>query len=97
MSSIGLRFCIIGLRRIVRSIIRACVICRRHNSKTSCQIQGQLPPKRVNPGAVFERVGVDYAGPIKYGHVRKPVVVKAYICVFVSLTVKAVHLEIVSM
>ena len=27
---------------------------------------------------------------------RKPVVVKAYICIFVSLTVKAVHLEVVS-
>lgn len=28
--------------------------------------------------------------------VRKPTVVKAYICVFTSLTVKAVHLEVVS-
>jgi len=46
---------------------------------------------------VFENVGVDYAGPIqiKYGHVRKPTIVKAYICVFVSLSVKAVHLELV--
>ncbi len=33
----------------------------------------------------------------KYGRVRKPVLVKAYIiCVFVSLTVKAVHLELVT-
>ena len=38
---------------------------------------------------------MDYAGPIriKFWHVRKPVVI---ICVFVSLSVKAVHLEIVS-
>lgn len=98
MNSMGLRFRIIGLRRVVRSIIRACIICKRHTSKTSCQIQGQLPPERVNPGSVFERVGVDYAGPVNimYGHIRKPVVVKAYICVFVSLAVKAVHLEVVS-
>ena len=43
-------------------------------------------------------MGVDYAGPlyIKYGYVRKPTVVKAYMCVFVSLSVKAVHLELVS-
>lgn len=33
---------------------------------------------------------------IKYGHVCKPTIVKAYICVFVSLTVKAVHLELVT-
>ena len=33
---------------------------------------------------------------IKYGHVRKPVIVKSYVCVFVSLSVKAAHLELVS-
>ena len=59
---------------------------------------GQLPIERVTPGPVFDKVGVDYAGPVlvKYGHVHKPTVVKAYICVFVSLTVKGVHLELVS-
>lgn len=33
---------------------------------------------------------------VKYDMVRKPSVVKSYICVFVSLTVKAVHLEAVT-
>ena len=47
---------------------------------------------------MFDTVGVDFAGPIsvKSGPTRKPTVVKSYICVFVSLTVKAVHLESVS-
>ena len=59
---------------------------------------GQLPIERVTPDVVFDRVGVDYAGPIyvKYGYVRKPTVVKAYVCIFVSLSVRAVHLELVS-
>ena len=59
---------------------------------------GQLPIERITPDIVFENVGIDYAGLIyiKYGHVHKPTVVKAYICVFVSLSVKAIHLEIVS-
>ena len=59
---------------------------------------GQLPLERVTPDIVFENVGIDYAGPlyIKHGHVRKPTVVKAYVCVFVSLSVKAVHLELAS-
>ena len=59
---------------------------------------GQLPPERITPGSVFDKVGIDYAGPvlIKYGYVRKPTIVKAYICVFVSLSVKAVHLELVT-
>ena len=59
---------------------------------------GQLPTERLAAGPVFDNVGVDYAGPvyIKYGFVRKPTIVKAYVCVFVSLSVKAVHLELVS-
>ena len=61
-------------------------------------MMGQLPLERVTPGPVFEKVGVDYAGPflVKYGMVCKPTLFKAYICIFVSLTVKAVHLEAVS-
>ena len=62
---------------------------------------GQLPIERVTPDLVFDKVDVDYAGPfhLKYGHVRKPTVVKklkSYAGVFVSLSVKAVHLELVS-
>ena len=59
---------------------------------------GQLPLERITPGLVFEKVGVDYAGPlyVKSGMVRRTTTVKAYICLFVSLSVKAVHLEIVS-
>ena len=59
---------------------------------------GQLPFERVTPDLVFSRVGVDYAGPvlIKLGHIRKPTLIKAYIAVFVSLSVKAVHIELVS-
>ena len=47
---------------------------------------------------MFDQTGVDYAGPvyIKYGYVCKPTVIKAYVCVFVSLSVKVVHLELVS-
>ena len=47
---------------------------------------------------VFDWVSVDYTCliQIKYGYVRKPVIVEAYLCVFVSLSVKAVHLEVVS-
>ena len=57
-----------------------------------------LPTSSVTPGQVFEEVGIDFAGPVftKYGHAQKPVIVKSYISVFVSLSVKAVYLELVS-
>ena len=96
MASLCRRYHVIGFRKAVRSITRKCITCRRTTIKPRNQMLGQLPSERVTPGSVFENV--DYAGPfhIKYGHVRKPTIVKAYVCLFVSLTVKAVHLETVS-
>ena len=93
--SLNRRFHVVYLRKAVRAITRQCGICRRQTAKPQ---RGQLPLERVTPGSVFEKVGVDYAGPlkVKYGMVRKTPVVKAYVCVFVSLAVKAVHLEVVS-
>ena len=97
-SSLGRRFHIVGQRNAVRSITRACVVCRRTSARPQPQIMGQLPIERVTPGIVFENVGIDYAGPvyIKLGRVRKPTLVKAYICLFVAMSVKAVHLELIS-
>ena len=97
-ASLNRRFHIVYLPKTVRSITRQCITCRRRAIKPRPQMMGQLPLERVTPGCVFEKVGVDYAGPflIKYGMVRKPTLVKAYACIFVSLAVKAVHLEVVS-
>ena len=97
-SSLSQKFHIVGARKTIRSITRQCVTCRRHSIKPQAQLLGQLPAERVSPTPPFEKSGVDYAGPfqIKYGHVRKPTVVKTYVCVFVCLSVKAVHLELVS-
>jgi hypothetical protein len=44
------------------------------------------------PGSVFVNVGVDYTGSFD----TEPTIIKAYVCVFVCLSVKAVHLESVS-
>ena len=97
-SSLNRRFHIIGQRKAVHSVTRACVPCRRTTVKPQPQLMGQLPVERVTPGIVFEQVGVNYAGHVylKLGHVRKPTIVKLYICIFVNFVVKAVHIELVS-
>ena len=89
---------ITGCRKTLRSITRGCITCRHTSARPQPQMLGQLPIERITPRPVFDQTGVDYAGPvyIKYGYVRKPTVIKAYVCVFVSLSVKAVHLELVS-
>ncbi len=96
-ASLSRRFHIVGGHNAIRSVTRSCVTCRR-SAKPRPQMMGQLPAERITPDAVFSRVGLDYAGPvyIKQGSIRTPVMVKAYVCVFVSLSVKAVHIEVVS-
>ena len=61
-------------------------------------MMGQLSLVHVTPGPVFEKVGVDYAVLflVNNGKVQMLTLVKAYMCVFISLTMKAVHLEAVS-
>ena len=59
---------------------------------------GQLAFEEVSPDLPFSKVGMDYTGPfyIKLGCVRRPTIVKVYACLFVSLLVKDVHIEVVS-
>jgi len=92
--SLNQRYHIIGSRKAVRLVTRSCVICRRASARPQTQMFGQLPVERVSPDLVFDKVGVDYAGPflMKFGSVRKPTLVKTYACIFVILSVKAVHL-----
>ena len=62
---------IISARRVVRKLIRECVVCKRTSPKIATQLMGQLPSARVLPTFANERVSVDYAGPftLKIGSV----------------------------
>lgn len=57
-----------------------------------------LPADRVQPSKAFLHTGVDFAGPIKIRARagRCKITEKAYICVFVCMVTKAVHLEVVA-
>ncbi len=54
---------------------------------------GQLPPERLQPTVPFTYVGIDWT---KRGNPCKPTLVKVYVCIFVCLSTKAVHIEISS-
>lgn len=92
------RYHIVGGCKVIRSVIRECIVCHNYSTRPQPQILGQPPTEHVTPGPVFDQVGVDYAGPVvlKYGYIRKTTIVKAYICIFVSLTVNAVQVDFVS-
>ncbi|GFU60126.1 integrase catalytic domain-containing protein [Trichonephila clavipes] len=85
-------------RSTVRREIKRCIECCRFNSKPSYPKMGDLPKQRITQTRPFEIVGIDFAGPIltKCQHLRKANKFKSYICLFICLATKAVHLELVS-
>ena len=57
-----------------------------------------LPKARVSQLSAFSTVGIDFTGPLEISssHRKNASVVKAYVCIFVCFTVKAVHLELIT-
>ena len=98
LSYTGSHLHILGARKLSRKICSQCKTCRRLAPRWSTQMMAELPAERVTPAMAFTHTGMDFAGPfsIKMGHVRKPVILQAYLCIFVCLTFKAVHIEVVS-
>ncbi|OXA44497.1 uncharacterized protein LOC110857830 [Folsomia candida] len=58
------RFWILGGRKAMKRIIRACPNCRRNDVRPLCVEPSALPTNRVTPGEVYETTGVDLAGPV---------------------------------
>ena len=81
----------------VRKVVRSCLQCARYAARTPTQLMGVLPPARVRPSPPFQSSGVDYAGPISVRLIksRGKDTLKSYICVFVCMATRAVHLELV--
>ncbi|GFU89674.1 integrase catalytic domain-containing protein [Trichonephila clavipes] len=58
---------------------------------------GDLPKERITPDKVFNSTGIDLCGPfIKNKCQRKGPEIKVYVCIFICLVTKAIHLEIIS-
>ncbi|XP_063392620.1 uncharacterized protein LOC134678100 [Cydia fagiglandana] len=70
----------------------------RFNASTQAPFMADLPADRVTAARAFSGVATDFAGPywVKSSHLRNAKSLKAYLCVFVCLGTKAVHLELVS-
>ena len=98
MSIVNRKFWIISGTQLANTIIHKCLQCFKYSAKSSQQIMGNLPLVRLNISRPFKHSGVDYAGPlnIKSSTLRSTVITKGYICLFVCMVTKAIHLEAVS-
>ncbi|XP_053596241.1 uncharacterized protein LOC128668099 [Microplitis demolitor] len=85
-------------RNITRKIIYRCITCFRAKPRAADHVMGILPEPRVTPSRPFLRVGVDYCGPlyIKEKRFRNRSRLKVYVAIYVCMSTKAVHLELVS-
>lgn len=56
MASLNNRYHILNCRKLVCSITRGCVICRKLTTRPSPQMTGQLPIECLTPGPVFDKI-----------------------------------------
>ncbi|XP_033763439.1 uncharacterized protein LOC117344719 [Pecten maximus] len=89
---------VIGAKRLVSSIIHACVTCRKLRRKLECQKMAKLPEFRTQPTPPFTYVGVDTFGPWEVS-TRKTrggaANAKRWAILFTCMTSRAVHIELV--
>lgn len=92
------QYYIFSIKSLIRKRVWSCVRCFKMRAKPDNPFMADLPWSRVSQGRPFLTVGVDFAGPytIKLSQRRNSPTSKAYLCVFVCMAVKAVHLELVS-
>ena len=87
------KFWIIKGRRLVKEVVKSCMVCKLAKPKKMDVLFGQLPSDRVIPQTPFSVVGIDFTGPL-YVY-QNDDCKKMYICLFTCSTTRAVHLELV--
>ncbi|XP_074099941.1 uncharacterized protein LOC141528018 [Cotesia typhae] len=85
-------------RNITRKIIHQCLTCFQAKPRMADHIMGNLPAYRVSLARPFLRVGIDYCGPLymKEKRYRNRQKLKVYVAVYICISTKAVHLELVT-
>lgn len=91
------RVWILSARQVIRSRIFKCVPCFKAKPTNSKPLMSDLPLSRITPSPPFAVSGMDFAGPfpVKLHHLKKSPIIKAYLCIFICFSSKAVHLELV--
>ena len=87
------RFWVLGGRQAARHCVHRCMRCRKMLARPMSQQMAPLPSARVTIGYPFQSTGVDYIGPmcIDLGRGRRQ---KVWLCLFVCMRTRAVHIEV---
>ncbi|BET00524.1 Retrotransposon protein [Nesidiocoris tenuis] len=96
LASVRQQYWIPGAKNLIRTLRHKCVVCTRFSRTRLIPFMGQLPKSRFSGTRPFLVTGVDFAGPflMKTSSARKAMVQKTYLCLFICMTTRAVHLEV---
>ncbi|KAI4871708.1 hypothetical protein NFI96_005782 [Prochilodus magdalenae] len=89
---------IVGVRRIVNSIIHRCITCKRLRRKVTEQKMADLPADRLSTEPPFTYVGLDVFGPWTVVARRTrggQALNKRWAVLFTCLSTRAVHIELI--
>ncbi|KRY27689.1 conserved hypothetical protein [Trichinella spiralis] len=64
LTALRRRFWVVRGRQAVKRCTGACIICQKHDAPPFCPLMCDLPPERVTQSLPFNRVGLDFAGPL---------------------------------
>ena len=88
------KFWVLKARRLVRTIVKTCIICRKYGPVRIKVPMAPLPKDRINRAYPFQVCGVDFTGPIYVTNGRT--VEKSYIVLYTCANIRAIHLELVA-
>ena len=95
MTSVRRHHWVPRLRKLAKRIIRGCHGCQKFQARAAANPPpGNLPVDRTQGSHLFQIVGVDYAGPMKYRKHGK-VEAKAYIVLYACSLCCALYLDLV--
>lgn len=91
------KYWILKVKGLVKKHIHQCLTCAKQKATARTQIMGDLPKERVTPSRAFLNSGVDFCGPFQIlnNKGRGAKTRKAYIALFICMSTKAIHLELV--
>ena len=104
------RFWVTHGRSLVKTIVKGCLICRKHMPQRLSAPLAPLPADRITRAAPFEVIGIDFTGPVYISETKqtmkctkkRPVqlvktktISKAYIALTTCAVTRAVHVELV--
>ncbi|XP_068245291.1 uncharacterized protein [Palaemon carinicauda] len=90
------KFWVRSARKIIRSIKRGCILCRKLDAKVEGQRMGQNSDERMSPCPAFYHTAVDIFGHFQIkDNVKKRTTGKAYGVIFNCIVTRAVYIDVV--